>query len=65
MPKNALKVSWELKTRNEFTHVDAEIGMTVDGKELPNMSILGSALEEAIALIQTRITDSYKIPARV
>jgi hypothetical protein len=40
--------------------------MTIDGTELPNMAVLGAALEEAIELIQQRVTDSYKaVPERV
>jgi hypothetical protein len=40
--------------------------MSVDGKELPNMAVLGKALEEAIELIQNRVTESYKVvPERV
>ena len=63
--KIGLKESFELTTRSQFTKVNCEIGMTVDGRELPPMSILGEALEEAIALIQRKIKDSYKVPPRV
>jgi hypothetical protein len=38
----------------------------VDGKELPTMAVLGAALEEAIELIQKKVTESYKVvPERV
>ena len=63
--KNAVKLSFELSTRNEFTKVDCEIGMTVEGKELPTLGVLGSALEDAKALIQKRVTESYvTVPVR-
>jgi len=65
MPKNAFKMAFELQTRNQYTKVNCEIGMTVDGRELPSMAILGDAMEEAIKLIQDKITESYKtVPAR-
>ena|SRR6516225_2491763 len=65
MPKVGLRESFELQTRDKYTKINCEIGVTVDGRELPNMSIIGGALEEAIALFQARITESYqKVPAR-
>lgn len=66
MPKNAVKLAWELKTRSDYIFVDAEIGMTVDGKELPSLAVLGAALEEARDLIQQRVKESFNsVPARV
>lgn len=65
MPKNSLKRAFELNTRGVGIFVDAEIGMTVEGKELPSLAVLGAALEEAQALIQTRVTESFQaVPAR-
>src|SRR5215472_9546087 len=65
MPKVGLRESFELQTRDKYTKVQCEIGVTCDGRELPNMSVIGGALEEAIALFQTRITESYQVvPAR-
>ena len=65
MPKIGLRESFELQTRDKYTKVQCEIGVTCDGRELPNMSVIGGALEEAIALFQTRITESYQVvPAR-
>jgi len=65
MPKVGLRESFELMTRDKYTKINCEIGMTCDGRELPNMAVLGGALEEAIALFQERITESYKVvPAR-
>lgn len=66
MPKIGIRNEFDLKTRNEYTKVNCEIGMTVDGRELPTMAILGDALEKAIESIQQRITESYKVvPERV
>lgn len=61
-----LREKFELETRNKYTKVECEIGMKVDGKELPTMAVLGAALEEAIELIQLRISESYEVvPPRV
>ena len=66
MPRTGLKQGFELQTRGPYTKVDCEIGMTVEGKELPNMAVLGEALEAAISLIQEKVTASYKVvPERV
>lgn len=66
MPKSALKQSFELTTRNPFTKVNCEIGITVDGRELPSLEILGKAFEAAIMYMQEQVTDAYKIvPERV
>lgn len=61
MPKTGLKHTGEMTTRNSFTKVDVEIGMTVDGRELPTMATLGAAFEQGIALIQAAITKSYEV----
>lgn len=61
MPKVNLREEFDMTTRDKYTKVGCAIGMTVDGKELPNMAVLGNALEEAIKLIQERITESYKV----
>jgi len=61
MPKVGLRESFEMETRDKYHKVNCEVGMTVDGRELPNMSVLGAALEEAIKLIQERVTESYKV----
>lgn len=65
MPQIGLRHKFELETRNKYTKVDAEIGLSLDGKELPNTAILGDALDKAVDLIQEAITESYKeVPAR-
>lgn len=66
MPKTGIRQTFDLTTRNAYTKCECEVGMSVDGKELPNMAVLGKALEEAIELIQNRVTESYKVvPERV
>lgn len=65
MPKANIRESFEMQTRDRYTKVDCEFGLTVDGREIPNMSVLGDALEQAIKLIQDRVLESYKVvPAR-
>ena len=66
MPKSALKQTFDLTTRNAFTKVECEIGMTVNGRELPSLEILGKAFEAAILHMQEQVTDAYKVvPERV
>jgi len=65
MPTTGLRQEFELNTRNDYTKVTAEVGLKVDGRELPSMEVLGSALEEAIELIKLRVKESYKVPPRV
>lgn len=61
MARLGLKHTSEVATRDKYTKVNFELGMTVDGKEIPNAAILGSALEDAVKLIQDRITESYQV----
>lgn len=66
MPKNTIQVAAKVNTRNQWTNVDAALVFEIDGKELPNLSVLGNAVEEAWELIQKKITESYKVvPPRV
>ena len=66
MPRVAIKQAFDLTTRSAYTKVEAEIGFTVEGKELPTMAVLGAALESAMELFQERVTESYKVvPERV
>jgi hypothetical protein len=66
MPKSALKQSFDLTTRNAFTKVQCEIGMTVDGRELPSLEILGKAFEAAIIHMQGEVTKAYEVvPERI
>lgn len=64
MARIGLTQEFDLTTRNAYTKVDCEVNIKVSGKELPSMSILGAALETAVADIQTHITESYKVPVR-
>lgn len=65
MPKMGLKQTFKLQTRGRFTEVEAEIGISMDGRELVNMGIVGAALEECIELVQKRIKESYEtVPPR-
>jgi hypothetical protein len=61
MAKHGLRTSFEMQTRDRYTKVNCELGLNVDGRELPNMEVLGGALEEASKLIQERVTESYKV----
>jgi hypothetical protein len=61
MPKIGLVQETELETRTKWTKVKASLNLIVEGTELPNMAVLGDALEEAVILIQKKITDSYKV----
>lgn len=60
-----LRQEFDLQTRSAYTTVKCEIGLKVDGRELPNMEVLGGALEEAIAVIREKVQESYKrVPER-
>ena len=37
------------------------LDLFLDGREIPNAAVLGSALEEAVKLVQDRITESYQV----
>lgn len=64
--KNVLRQAFELETRNKYTKVNAEIAIVVEGRELPNLEVLGRSMEAAIALVQEKVTESYRlVPERV
>lgn len=66
MPKLDISEEFELQTRDRFTKVDCKLSIALDGRELPNMAIVGKALENALTTIQTSITESYQlVPERV
>lgn len=65
MPNIQMEQEFDLETRNSFTKVQARMVFSVNGRELPNMSVLGGAVEKAIEVIKKDIADSYKIPERV
>jgi Cu/Ag efflux pump CusA len=66
MAVNALRTEFELMTRGPHTKVDCEIGVKVNGRELPNLAVLGEALEKAVETVQAIVTESYnKVPERV
>jgi hypothetical protein len=61
MPQIGLRHSFEMPTRNTYTKVNAEIGLKLDGRELPNTAVLGEALDKAVELILAHVAQSYKI----
>ena len=61
MPKMGLRESFEMETRNKYTKINCEVNLSVDGRELPSMAVLGDALELAIKLIEDRVAESYKV----
>lgn len=65
MAKTAVRHEGEITTRDRYQKVQLQMGMTVEGKELPSASVLGAALEEAVELVQQRVTESYQVPPRV
>ena len=48
MPQMGLRESFELETRNRYTKVNCEVGLKIDGRELPNMAILGELLKRQL-----------------
>lgn len=66
MPRTGMKHSGQLETRNAYTKVDVEFTVSVDGKELPAMGVVGEALEKAIELFNAEIKQSYQVvPVRI
>lgn len=61
MPKMGLRESFELETRNKYTKIECELGISINGRELPSMSVVGEALEKAIKLIEDAVAESYKV----
>lgn len=65
MPASGLRTEFDLRTRGLQT-VKCEVGIKIDGRELPNLAVMGDALEKAVELIQQHVTESYaKVPERV
>lgn len=66
MPKTILKESFELATRTDYTKVECEVSIQLDGKELPSLNVVGTAVEEMIDTLKRVIKESYKVvPERV
>jgi hypothetical protein len=66
MPRIKLNNEFQLETRNQYTKVDCEMTIMVDGRELPSMAVLGKTFETAIELVQAQIKESYQaVPERV
>lgn len=61
MPQIGLRHTFEMPTRNNYTKVNAEIGLKLDGRELPNTAVLGEALDKAVEMIEEHIKQSYKV----
>ena len=61
MAKLGLRHTSEVQTRDKYTKVDFELALVLDGKEIPTAAVLGGALEDAVKLIQERITESYQV----
>ena len=65
MAVNAIRTEFDLVTRFN-AKVECEIGLKVNGRELPNLAVLGEALEQAVETVQRIVTESYaKVPERV
>lgn len=66
MPKTIIKESFDLATRNDYTKVECEVSISVDGKELPSTPVLGSATEAMIETLKQVVKESYRVvPERV
>lgn len=61
MPATKVSHEWKMKTRDNYTEVDTTLTIVVDGKELPNMGVLGGTLDELVEILQERIKESYKV----
>lgn len=61
MPGTNVSHEFELTTRDRYTKVETVLSITVNGKELPNMAVIGGTLDELVQILQERITESYKV----
>lgn len=65
MPRSQLIHEEDIPTRNTYTTVKCEVTVKLDGKEMPNLAVLGDALDAGYDAIKAKIADSYKVvPAR-
>ena len=65
VPKSEVTQEFKLATRNSYTTVDAVITISVDGREPPNLGVIGEAVDKAIELVATHVKESYnKVPER-
>lgn len=66
MPKLGISESFDLFTRDRHTKVECEVSVKLDGRELPNASVVGAALELMTKQLQEHVTESYLVvPERV
>jgi len=61
MPKMNLREEFEMETRNKYTKVNCALSISLDGRELPNMSVVGEALEKAGEMIEAAVKQSYEV----
>ncbi len=66
MPVTGVRSEFEMATRNDFTKVKCEIGIKIDGRELPNVAVVGAALDAAVEAARKVVNDSYRtVPERL
>jgi len=61
LPKMGLRESFEMETRNKYTKVNCELSISIDGRELPSMAVVGEALEQAGKMIEDAVKKSYEV----
>lgn len=62
---SGVRQEFKLSTRG-LSKVDCEIGLKVSGTELPNLAVLGEALDAAVVELQRIVVESYRVvPERV
>jgi hypothetical protein len=65
MPAMNMNQEFDMTTRDRNTKVKVDMAVNVSGPELPNMDIVGAALEKCIELMRTEVAASYlKVPQR-
>lgn len=66
MPKLGMHETFDMQTRDRYTKVECELSITVDGKELPTLGVVGEAIELCVTLVQEHVKRSYEaVPERV
>jgi hypothetical protein len=62
MPRSSLTSEFDFQPRNEFrSKVDVKFNMSVDGRELPNLQVLGNAFEKAVELFQAEVKKAFEV----
>jgi hypothetical protein len=65
LPATSVWQEFEVEGKDRYRKCQAEITLKVDGRELPNLEVLGRVLEECIERVILRVKESHmEVPPR-